>query len=79
MVKSTVQVSLFASFRQYVGGQATVERSIEPGQTVGQLLEDLGIPLEAVRLIFCNNRLVEPTHALSGGETVGVFPAVGGG
>ncbi len=76
---ATVQVSLFASLRQQVGGKPTVERSIEPGQTVGQLIEGLGIPLEAVHLIFCDNRLVEPSHALGGGEAVGVFPAVGGG
>jgi molybdopterin converting factor small subunit len=76
---STVQVNLYASFRQHAGGQPTVRRSIEPGQTVEQLLGDLGIPLDEVRIIFCNNRLVEPSHALSGGETVGVFPAIGGG
>ncbi|MCU0962325.1 MAG: MoaD/ThiS family protein [Pirellulaceae bacterium] len=76
---TTVQVNLYASFRQHVGGQPTVERSIEPGQTVGQLLGDLGIPLETVRIIFCNHRLVEPTHPLAGGETLGVFPAIGGG
>jgi len=76
---STVRVHLYASFRQKVGGQPMVEVSIEPGQSIAELLTELDVPLEATRIIFCNNRLVEPSHTLAGGESLGVFPAIGGG
>jgi molybdopterin converting factor small subunit len=53
--------------------------SIEAGHTIEQLLGQLGVPLEETRIIFCNNRLADRTQELVGGETIGVFPAVGGG
>ena len=74
-----VRVNLYAGFRHRVGGQSSLDVSIEAGQTIEQLLEQLGVPLEKTRIIFCNNRLVDRTQKLEGGETIGVFPAVGGG
>jgi molybdopterin converting factor small subunit len=74
-----VTVNLYATFREHVGGQPSVVLEIEAGQTIGQLLSELGVPLEQIRIIFCNHRLTEPGHRLEGGETVGVFPAIGGG
>jgi len=74
-----VTASLYATLRQHVDGRPTVEVSIEPGQTVEQLLGQLGVPIDQTRIIFCNNCPVELSHALQGGEMVAVFPAVGGG
>jgi molybdopterin converting factor small subunit len=74
-----VHVNLYAGFRRKIGGQSSVDVPIESGQTIEQLLEQLGVPLAKTRIIFCNNRLVDRTQVLSGGETIGVFPAVGGG
>jgi len=74
-----VKVNLYAGFRKISGGQPSLNVTIEPDQTVGQLLDQLGIPEQEIRIIFCDNRLVERCHTLRGGETLGVFPAIGGG
>ena len=74
-----VRVNLYAGFRDKIGGQPSIDVPIEAGQTIAQLLEQIAVPLEQTRIIFCNNRLVDRTHTLAGGETIGVFPAVGGG
>lgn len=74
-----VMLHLYTGFREHADGKPSLSVMIEPGQTVRQLLQPLGIPLEETRIIFCNNRIVDLDHALHGGETVGVFPAVGGG
>ncbi len=74
-----VTVNLYASFRQHIGGQASVDVEMEAGETIEQVLGVLGVPIDQARIIFCNNRLVEPSHQLNGGETVGAFPAIGGG
>ncbi|MHB0955965.1 MAG: MoaD/ThiS family protein [Pirellulaceae bacterium] len=74
-----VRVNLYATFRQQVGGKPWVDVPIQAGQSIEQLLAELGVPLTETRIIFCNNRLVDRTHALEGGETLGVFPAIGGG
>lgn len=74
-----VTVNLYASFRRHIDGRPSARVPVATGQTIEQLLQQLSIPLEETRIIFCNNRLVDCTHRLEGGETVGVFPAIGGG
>ncbi len=74
-----VTMNLYATLRSYVGGVASVEAEIEPGQTVAQVLEQLGVPLEHTRIVFVNSRAATTSQPLEGGEHVGVFPAIGGG
>jgi molybdopterin converting factor small subunit len=74
-----VTLKLYATFRQHLGGQSSVTLAIEPHQTIEQLLSQLAIPVDEARMIFCNNRLVDRCHVLEGGETIGIFPAIGGG
>ena len=76
---SVVTANLYASFRKHVGGKPSVQVAIQPGQTIEQLLLQMGIPVEETRILFCNNRIVDRSHPLQGGETVGIFPAIGGG
>jgi sulfur carrier protein ThiS len=75
----SVTVNLYASFRKHIGGQPSISFEIERGESIAQILERLGIPVEEARIIFCNNRIVDADHQLEGGELIGVFPAIGGG
>ncbi|MEE8450898.1 MAG: MoaD/ThiS family protein [Thermoguttaceae bacterium] len=74
-----VQVNLYAMLRKYSGGKPSVEVEIEPGQTVGQVLEQLGVPPEQTRIIFIDNRAASLASELQGDEQVGIFSAIGGG
>lgn len=74
-----VQVTLYAVLRKYIDGAASIEVEIEPGQTIRQVLEKLGVPPEQTRIIFVNSRAAGLGDALEGGEQIGVFPAIGGG
>jgi len=74
-----VTVNLYAVLRKYVDGKPSVDVDIEPGQTIADVLNQLGIPLENARVLFVENKSVQPTTTLQGGEQVGVFPAIGGG
>ncbi len=74
-----VQVNLYATLRQYIGGAASKKVEIEPGQTVEQVLQRLRIPVEQTRILFVNNRSSTLAQRLEGGEQLGVFPAIGGG
>jgi len=74
-----VQLHLYAALRSYLGGKPSVEVEIKPDQTVSDVLEQLGIPSGEARIIFVNNRSAELFQPLSGGEHIGVFPAIGGG
>lgn len=78
MQKPFVQLKLFASLKALAPENA--ERlPIEPGVTVGALLEGLTIPTAKAHLIFIDGikRSLETT--LNGGERVGIFPPVAGG
>ena len=75
----SVTVNLYAGFREHSGGRPSVTVSFESEMSIEQLLNQLGVPVEEVRIIFCNNRLVDASHTVAGGESIGVFPAVGGG
>ena len=74
-----VTVNLYATFRGHIDGRPSVTVSIDSQQTIQQVLDRLAVPASEIRIIFCNNRLVDRSHVLEGGETVGVFPAIGGG
>lgn len=74
-----VQVNLYATFRVHSGGRPSVEVQIEPGQTVGEVLQKLGVPAEQARIIFVDYRAGDLGQTLQGGEHLGVFPAIGGG
>ena len=74
-----ITLNLYATLRACVGGSASVEVDIEPGQTVQEVLQRLRVPTDQTRIIFVNHRAASLSRSLQGGEQVGVFPAIGGG
>jgi sulfur-carrier protein len=56
-----------------------VELDVSPGTTVDQVLAQLGIPATETRILFVDHRAATVAKVLSGGEQLGVFPAIGGG
>ena len=56
----------------------STEYDLAEGQTVEDLVQFAGIPKEDVKIVFVNNRIVNFDTVLSGGDQVGLAPAVGG-
>ncbi|WP_027721899.1 MoaD/ThiS family protein [Maridesulfovibrio zosterae] len=52
---------------------------VNAGETVGDVLERIGIPIDEVKIVFINGRSSSFDAPLAAGDRVGVFPAVGGG
>ena len=77
-MKSHIQIKLFAGLQKFMPVSAE-NYPIEPGITVGTLLQQLGIPQDMIKLVFIDSVRVELTSTLKGGERVGIFPPVGGG
>ena len=77
-MKSHIHIKLFATLRKYLP-EAPETYPIESGISVEELIEQLGIPVKAVKLVFINSVKSELASRLNGGETVGLFPPVGGG
>ena len=77
-----VHVKLFATLRRQfphleLGESMPVE--LPNGATVGQLLENLCLPADQVKVVFVNYVVREEGYKLNDGDEVGVFPPVGGG
>ena len=77
-MESYIQIKLFASLQKFMPVSAE-NYAIEAGITVGELLQQLEIPQDMIKLVFINNVHAELTSILKGGERVGIFPPVGGG
>ena len=78
----TVQVKLFATLRRYypdlgIGEAMPVELKDEA--TVGQLIRNLELPADHVKVVFVNGVVRQEDHLLSEGDEAGIFPPVGGG
>ena len=72
-----VTVKLFASFRT---GRFAIEDRIYPeGTTVGNVVEELGIPTEELGIVMVNSRHVQLSYVLGEGDMLALFPLLGGG
>ena len=77
-MNTTIELKLFATLRKYAPDNAD-RLAIEPGSTIADLIEMLGIPLKEAKLIFVNGSIAKMDTVLEGSERVGIFPPVGGG
>lgn len=76
----TVKIS--ATLRNYVPDYNPLNGlslDIEPGTKVGQILQQLSIPSEKVKVIMINGISATVDHELNDGDRLGLFPPVGGG
>ncbi|MBI5904946.1 MAG: MoaD/ThiS family protein [Deltaproteobacteria bacterium] len=72
-----VTVKLFATFRK---GRFDVEvREVPPGTTVSRIVEEAKLPEKEIGIVLVNSRHADLAKALADGDTLAIFPLVGGG
>jgi sulfur-carrier protein len=74
-----IKVHLYADLRRYINDATSVDVEIEPGRTIGEVVDQLGVPREQTRILFVDHRGASLDRVLQGGERVDVFSAIGGG
>jgi molybdopterin synthase sulfur carrier subunit len=77
-----VYVKLFATLRRYVEGAASgipFEVDLPDGATIADLIKQLSLPAEDVKIAFVNARARPEDWHLEPDDEVGIFPPVGGG
>lgn len=72
-----VTIKLFASFRD--GRFDVAQRACAPGTTVAGLVRELGIPAEEIGVILVRGRHAAFEHVAAAGDTIAIFPLLGGG
>jgi len=77
-MQAYISIKLFASLNRYTPDTAD-NYPVRAGTTVRDLIDQLGVPVTEVKLIFVNGVKGDLASALNGGERIGIFPPVGGG
>lgn len=72
-----ITIKLFATFR--VGRFASTVQEYQPGTSVGEIIGELKIAEKELGMVLVNSRHVELDHQLNEGDTLSIFPLVGGG
>ena len=72
-----VTVKLFATFRK--DRFEIEERTYPEGTTAGAIVADLQLPLAQLGILMVSSRHVDLERVLVDGETLAIFPLVGGG
>ncbi|HEX9291134.1 MAG TPA: MoaD/ThiS family protein [Anaeromyxobacteraceae bacterium] len=72
-----VNVKLFATFQKGRFERSTLE--CEPGTALGTLVDGLGIPRDEIGVLLVGGRHVELSYAAAAGDTISIFPLLGGG
>lgn len=71
-----VTVKLFADLRE---GRFEVEKTEVPNQSkVKDVIQNLDIPSEEVRICLVNGRDADADSPIQNGDTISLFPPVGG-
>jgi molybdopterin converting factor small subunit len=72
-----ITVKLFATFRL---GRFDIEtRDYPVGTKVGQVVDELELSRDKLGILMVNSRHVDLERVLADGETLAIFPLVGGG
>ena len=77
-----VEVRVFATLRRYMPGLAIGEAKIvqiETGTTLGEIMINLGLPTNEVKVIMRNNLQAGHDDLACDGDRVTYIPAVAGG
>ena len=74
-----IRVRLFFNYQEYgPDGQGDFDLELEPGATVEQVLDDLGLPHET-KVVLINGRQAEPGQPMQANDLLVVFPPIEGG
>lgn len=77
-----ITVRLFTTLTSYLPPESdgtSFQAEIEAGATVHELIARVGIPARLPHIVMVNAHRVSPGNALKDGDTVSLFPAIGGG
>jgi molybdopterin converting factor small subunit len=78
----TISVKLFASlaaYKPYETDNPTCDIMLPEDATIEQLVLKLGIPVDKVRTISLNEKIVKSDIVLSDGDILILFPTIAGG
>ncbi len=78
----TIEVRLYATLRKYYPdleiGESLV-MALDDKAKLGNLLDELKLPKEEVKVVIVNGKREEESYLLRDGDRIGIFSPIGGG
>ncbi|MFW6108880.1 MAG: MoaD/ThiS family protein [archaeon] len=74
-----ITVKTYASLREYTDGEGTVIMGLDEETCVGDVLRELGIPEDEVKILMLNGKRVKLGAQVGDGDRLAVFPPIAGG
>jgi len=77
-----VEVRLFATLRRCapaLGVGESLKLTVDPGTTIADLRDQLGLPPEEVRVVMRNNLQADLNDQVGDGDRIAFVPAIAGG
>ncbi len=74
-----IEVKCFATLAKYQPADPQNYHFVNSPGAVADLLQELNIPAEEVKIIFVNSKSASLETSIKDGDRVGLFPPVGGG
>jgi len=77
-----INVHVFATLRRYVpelGVGQSLAMDVDPGTTLADIQEQLGLPDKEVKIVMRNGRQAELSDPVQDGDRIAYIPAVAGG
>jgi len=77
-----IEVAVFATLRRYMpelGLGETKTLEVEPGTTMAEVVDMLGLPKDEVQIVVRNHRHADLSDAVTEGDRIAFVPAIGGG
>ena len=72
-----IKIKLFSTLQE--GRSNKKSHETRPGASTGEVVTELGIPLETPLIIFVNGRHADIDTTLNEGDRLALFPPIGGG
>lgn len=73
-----IEVRFFATLRKLYSAARKVHHT-GTEWTVGELLEEIELPVENAAIIFRNGKHIDLDDSIHDGDTISIFPPIGGG
>lgn len=75
-----IEVKIFATLQKYIKSKdKIIKMEVKKGTKVEDVIQELGLPKELVKIAIINNQKVPLTEEVSSGDKLSLFPLIAGG
>lgn len=75
----TITIITYSELKEFLGQNGKVHLEVDPGTTLGEIVNKLGIPRDLIMNIVCGHKLENFDSTVQDGCVYQILPLIGGG